>query len=214
MQNIIKSIDPVTGKKTPNPDAIPTPGKNNFMCPSGNGFKNWPSSAINPATKVIFMPLVESCALMTPTVYGPGDVYKGGSQEIRMLRRRPDSDGNFGRLEAINLQTRQVVWTKRQRAPRSSAVLAPAGGILFSGSEDRVFGAYDQATGKTLWESKLNGTISSFPITYAVGGRQYVAVVAGSGATRLAYIAGLTPELQTRSDGAVLWVFEVPKTRP
>ena len=52
------------------------------------------------------------------------------------VRPIPGSDGNYGRLEAIHLPTREVVWRTRQRAPQSSGVLATAGGIVFAGSLD------------------------------------------------------------------------------
>ena len=61
------------------------------------------------------------------------------------------NDGNFGRVEAIDLKTRQVVWSERQRAPIASSLLASAGGLVFSGARDRHFRAYDAATGKVLW---------------------------------------------------------------
>src|SRR6266481_8395499 len=61
------------------------------------------------------------------------------------------NDGNFGRVEAIDLKTRQVVWSERQRAPIASSLLASAGGVVFSGARDRHFRAYDAATGKVLW---------------------------------------------------------------
>ncbi len=64
----------------------------------------------------------------------------------------PNSDGNFGRLDAIKLADRTQAWSVRQRAPMTSAVLPTAGGVVFAGSLDRWFRAYDDTTGKVLWE--------------------------------------------------------------
>ena len=71
------------------------------------------------------------------------------------------------------------------RAPVASSMLATAGGIVFNGSVDRRFSAYDEMTGKVLWQARLNASPSSSPITYSVGGQQYVAVVTGGGVALL-----------------------------
>ena len=89
------------------------------------------------------------------------------------LRPRPDSDGKYGRVQAVNLETKKTVWTMRQRAPQSTGVLATAGGVVFAGALDRVFAAYDDANGKELWRVRLNDVPNSAPITYH-GERQAV----------------------------------------
>ena len=66
------------------------------------------------------------------------------------IRPRPDSDGNYGRLQAIDLETRETVWTTRQRAPQTSGVLATAGELVFAGAFDRGFRAYDARNGRML----------------------------------------------------------------
>src|SRR5215813_7629107 len=65
-------------------------------------------------------------------------------------------DGKYGRLEAINIHTRQIAWIARQRAPQTTGVLATAGGVVFAGALDRMFSAYDSATGTLLWKTRLN----------------------------------------------------------
>jgi alcohol dehydrogenase (cytochrome c) len=127
------------------------------------------------------------------------------------LRARPDSDGNFGRMEAVNLLTKEVVWTQRQRAPQTTGALATAGGVVFSGAMDRWFKAYDDATGKVLWQVRLNDVPSSAPISYSVNGKQYVAMVVGNGGAQAATWPALVPEIQNPPDhGAAIWVFELP----
>jgi alcohol dehydrogenase (cytochrome c) len=127
------------------------------------------------------------------------------------IRPRPDSDGKYGRLEALDLGTRKVVWTVRQRAPLTSGVLATAGGLAFVGSIDRVFHAYDSATGKEVWHSRLNDVSSSSPIAFAVHGKQYIAIVVGEGGFHSRSFAPLVPELQNPANrGATIWVFALP----
>jgi glucose dehydrogenase len=69
----------------------------------------------------------------------------------------------------------------RGRAPSNGAVLTTAGDVVFWGDVDSKFRALDAASGKVLWEQTLTGPIQNSTVTYAVNGRQYVAVVTGSG---------------------------------
>ena len=131
----------------------------------------------------------------------------GGSDLGWVVRARPGSDGNIGRVDAINLATGKTVWSKRQRATESAAMLATAGGVVFEGTRDRKFRALDQATGKVLWETRLAAQPSSFPITYAVNGKQYVAVVAGGGGAHDITWPAITPEIDNPVSGTTLYVF-------
>jgi alcohol dehydrogenase (cytochrome c) len=125
------------------------------------------------------------------------------------VRPRPDGDGKFGRIEAINLATGKVLWIHRQRAPLVSSMLATGGGLVFVGSLDRFFSAYNATTGKLLWQTQLNAPPNSSPVTYSVRGEQYVAVVAGSGFLSAASET-LTPEIDSPAGGTALWVFKLP----
>ena len=87
-------------------------------------------------------------------------------------------------------------------------MLTTAGGLVFAGSRDRRFRAFDAATGKILWQSTLNASLSSTPVTYSIGGEQYVAVVAGNGGP-VAW-PQLTPEIANPLGGTTLWVFKLP----
>ena len=95
--------------------------------------------------------------------------------------------------------------------PVYSGVLATAGGLVFAGSLDRVFAAYDDATGKELWSARLDEVLNSSPITYAVNGRQYVAVVLGLGGYHTLFYQPLVPEIRNPSNrSASVWVFALP----
>jgi alcohol dehydrogenase (cytochrome c) len=124
-------------------------------------------------------------------------------------RPKPDNDGNFGRIEAIDLKSKRVVWSMRQRAPVASSLLASAGGLVFSGARDRRFRAYDAATGAMLWQVGLNASPSSSPATYGVDGVQYLVVVAGGGGSFDAGSRSLTPEIVDPGAGTTLWVFKL-----
>lgn len=209
LQNIVLAIDPKTGAKKIDETKVPGDGRTTFVCPDTIGGKNWLPSSYNPTTKLLFVPLFEACADYVPVAPGERGLLSTGVRPS--LRPRPGGDGKYGRLEAINLETRKVAWVARQYAPRTSGVLATAGGVVFAGSLDRVFAAYDDANGQELWRVRLNDVPGTAPITFMATGKQYVAMVVGGGGHHGANVAPITPDIRNPPDrGAAVWVFELP----
>lgn len=210
VQNLITGIDPETGEKQIDSALMPGQGQAAIVCPHPGGARNWIPGSYVPDTKTLFLPLMESCMDLTPVPEGEtGNLSSGVRWTIRPW---PDSDGNYGRLQAVNMETRETVWKRRQRAPHVSGVLATAGGVVFAGDLDRYFAAYDQDDGAVLWRVRLNDIVHSAPISYAVKGRQYVAVTVGHGAGISVDRTPLVPEIRLPSNpGATLWVFELPE---
>ena len=95
---------------------------------------------------------------------------------------------------------------RRLAKPALPAALATGGGLVFAGALDRYFRAYDDKTGKILWQMRASNIVNSFPITYAVKGRQYVAVVAGYGRNSLA------PEIDSITGSNMVYVFALPES--
>jgi alcohol dehydrogenase (cytochrome c) len=211
MQNLVVDIDPKSGEKHVNPAVQPEAGKPKLLCPSASGARNWPSSAVNPETGVLYMPLTETCTEYTYAPRTAAQTAAGGTDMRFAPSLPPGSDGLFGKFVALDLKTRQFLWSQRQRVPFAGSVLATAGGLLFNGDLDRNFRAHDQRSGDVLWQVRLNAAPESSPITYAVNGRQYVAVVAGGGSAYGASGRGLVPELQSSAAGITLYVFELPR---
>jgi len=209
LQNIVTSIDPATGKKTINPATYPGDGQSHMVCPHVDGAKSWIPGSYNPDTKIMYVPLVEACMDLTPvTGGGRGGLLSAGGRPT--VRPRPDSDGNYGRVEAINMVTREVMWTARNRAPVSSGALDTAGGVIFNGSIDRYFRAFDDQTGKLLWETRLTDVPSNAPITYTVNGKQYIAIGVGNGGAQATGFTALVPEIQNLDRAPAVWVFQLP----
>jgi alcohol dehydrogenase (cytochrome c) len=208
LQNLITAIDPKTGAKTVDMSLVPGTGVK-MVCPHAAGAKNWLPASYNPSTKTVIVPMTEACMDLFPV---PGGGRGGLSTGVNLgVRPRPDSDGNFGRLQAINLETKKTVWMTRQRAPQTTGVLATAGGLVFAGSLDRYLRAYDDSNGKVLWESRLSDATSGAPIAYAVNGKQYIAIVSGQGGFHYGSYAPLVPEIRNPTDrGSSVWVFELP----
>jgi alcohol dehydrogenase (cytochrome c) len=209
LNNLVTRIDPKTGAKTTKPELVPGDGQVKMVCPHAAGAKNWLPASYSPAARTLFVPLVEACMDLVPV---PGGGRGGLSTGVNLgVRPRPDSDGNFGRLQAINLETRKTVWTTRHRAPITTGTLSTAGGVVFAGAMDRSLRAYDASNGKVLWETRLNDVSSAVPISYAVNGKQYIAIVAGRGGFQYQSYAPLVPEMTPPPDrGSSLWVFELP----
>ncbi|MBV8847033.1 MAG: PQQ-binding-like beta-propeller repeat protein [Bryobacterales bacterium] len=208
LQNIV-TIDSATGKKTVNPQTLPGDGQTHFVCPHVDGAKSWLPGSYNPDTKILYIPLVEACNDLMPLTEGGGrGLLSTGVRPA--VRPRPDSDGKYGRVEAVNMVTREVVWTERHRAPVSSGALDTAGGVIFNGSIDRFFRAYDDQTGKLLWETRLTDVPSDAPISYTVNGKQYIAIGVGNGGAQATGFAALVPEIQNLDRSAAVWVFQLP----
>ena len=112
-----------------------------------------------------------------------------------------------GTVRAISVETGRTTWLHEQRAATMSLV-ATAGGLVFGGDITGRFRAFDDETGEVLWEINLGSPVSGFPISYAVDGRQYIAVGTGTGGTS-AHFGALTPELRP-SRGNTLFVFALP----
>jgi alcohol dehydrogenase (cytochrome c) len=208
LQNIVSSIDPVTGRKNINPQTLAGDGQVHMVCPHADGAKSWLPSSYNPDTKILYIPLVEACMDLTPVTDGGRGFLSTGVNFT--VRPRPDSDGKYGRVEAVNMLTREVLWTERHRAPVSSGALDTAGGVIFNGSIDRFFRAYDDQTGKLLWETRLSDVPSNAPISYTVNGKQYIAVGVGNGGAQATGFAPLVPEIRNVDRAPAVWVFQLP----
>ena len=83
------------------------------------------------------------------------------------------------------------------------------GNLVFIGDLDRYFNAFDTETGRLLWQTRLPTALHGFPITYAVDGRQFIAVTTGMGVFR-ALTATASPDIYQPEGGNALYVFELP----
>ncbi len=175
LQNMITAIDPKTGDKTRHPNTIPSAELSAVLCPSFLGGRNWQSAAYNDDRKMVYLPLSEMCMNFGPI--GEGTLLTSGVEYS--FAPRPDHDGHYGRIQAIDLNTMELAWSRPEATPPSTAILSTGGDVLFAGFLDQTFRAFDSETGAELWQIDLEHLPSSFPISYAVDGKQYVAIVRG-----------------------------------
>jgi PQQ-dependent dehydrogenase (methanol/ethanol family) len=201
-QNVLLGIDGATGEATVNPDTTFVEiGQERFVCPTSLGGKNWPSGTYSPDGNVMFFPLQHTCMTVSPTLSRPSpDSLYGIDSDIRIA---PGGE-NVGSIYAISVATGQTLWTYDQRAGMLS-LMSTAGGLVFGGDTNGRFRAFDQNTGEVLWEVNLGSPVSGYPVTFAVDGKQYVAVSTGSSLTAMG-ANRLTPELRP-SLGNNLFVF-------
>ncbi|MGB3795485.1 MAG: PQQ-binding-like beta-propeller repeat protein [Alteraurantiacibacter sp.] len=203
-QTFITAIDPGTGRKTADPALLPGRDRDAvFMCPHAGGGRNWSPSAFVESSAMLFINARDTCMEMRPT--------EGGflTSGVDIYYSAPaDSDGNFGILQGIDMETGEVAWEHRRRTPYNAGVLATGSGLLFSGAMDSEFLAYDQATGAQVWRSALAGVHNAAPITYSVEGKQYVAVVTGMGNPLAFGLPNFTPETPLPEvNSAAVYVF-------
>ena len=209
VQNVVTAIDPITGAKKVDYNLQPGRHKTVTICPDAAGGKNWMPGAYNPNSKLLFSPLMEICMDMIPV---PPEEKGFLTTGVRMnARPRPDNDGKYGRLQAINMETFEIAWTHRQRMPLISGMLTTAGGLVIGGDVDRYIFALDQSNGTELWRMRLNDVANSAPITYAVDGKQYLAVTVGHAILAVERKL-MVPEVNLpMNPNPTLWVFELPE---
>jgi PQQ-dependent dehydrogenase (methanol/ethanol family) len=129
---------------------------------------NWSSTAFSPTTRLYYLMTLEDCHEIQPS----------GSQAEQ------DVQPGERYMRAINIDTGEVAWEIPQTGPvilkTWSGVLATAGGLVFYGDPNGAFVAVDERKGKTLWHFDTNVGMKASPMTFLVGGKQFVAVAAGS----------------------------------
>ncbi len=179
------------------------------VCPSTAGGHNWQSTAYHPPTRNLVIPLSQSCMEMSPREV-TFEVGSGGNQADRRWMEMPNTEGQFGKLSAYNVDSMEESWSIEQRAPFLTAALTTAGGLVFIGDYDRTVHAYDVETGEELWRSRLATSAQGFPVSFAIDGEQYIAIPAGrDGGSPWRIGSFLAPELISPTGHNALYVFKL-----
>jgi alcohol dehydrogenase (cytochrome c) len=198
---VISDIDVKTGKTSINWNIVfKQPGEHHVVC-YWNTRSYWPT-AYSPATNSLYVPYIDNCRDLTT----PGPAGRGGWHVIP----RPGSDPKaLTGIAKINLSTGETLRFDVGRVPGNGAMLATAGDLVFHGDMNRRFRAFDANTGKMLWESVLGGNVSVSTITYAVNGKQYVAVMTGNN-LKVPELNAEVPEIKIQADYNAIYVFALP----
>lgn len=209
--NWTKGLDPKTGKPveydpskqiqtyrtTPN-RATPITD----FCPGNMGGKNWPPTAYNPNLKVWYIPVVESCNRITvkaePKRNKSREFFTGGgpSQPYRIT----------GSVTAVDVTTGKIVGKDETPFPNLAGMLATPD-LVFTGEPSGQVYALDAKTLQRVWEFDTGGGVNAPPMTFAVDGKQYVAILVGLGGAWDKWFIDSSPELKKMQTGSSLYVF-------
>jgi alcohol dehydrogenase (cytochrome c) len=200
----ISNVDTDTGKTYINWDRVFKENGERYVICAHNTKGYWPM-AYHPGKNSIFIPYNDQCLDMTSDNDKPG----GFGPRNGILRPGADPQ-KYGGLARVNMATGKIEWRFTQRPPSNGAVLATAGDLIFWGDMNRRFRAFDADTGKILWETILGGIIQMSTITYAVNGKQYVAVLTGDGTAGTNIPLQIASEIRPPRGHNAIYVFAVP----
>lgn len=158
-----------------NADKKPTP-QGVRACPGVLGGVEWNGPAFDPTTGTLYVGSVDWCATFTSGKYEyiQGQLYMGTGF-------KPDkAEDATGWVHAVDGTTGRIKWKYKADRPIVAGITPTSGGVLFTGDVDGRFYAFDKSTGAVLLRTQLPGSIAGGIVTYAVNGKQYVAVTSGN----------------------------------
>ena len=174
--NWAKGIDangrPILTGLKPTPDGTK-------VCPGYAGATNWFAPSYSELTHSVYFMALELCQNF---LSGPTPAFQEGKEYYSTGVKRIPGESSQKLLLAYSLDTGSFAWKYPQvgRGHSSGGTMATAGGLVFFGDDAGSFEAVDARSGKSLWHFNTGQDMSASPMSYAVGGKQYVAIAAGS----------------------------------
>lgn len=172
------------------PGKVPT-REGSLITPGNQGGTNWYSPSFSPQTGLFYIPSwvnYTTLYVKQDAEYVEGRTFGGGAPRSPIppvragqLLNYAKEDEGYGAVRAIDPKTGALKWEFKMTDFTDAGILTTASNVLFSGGREGYFFALDARTGALLWKATMGGRVVSGPMTYAVGGRQYVAVAAGNG---------------------------------
>jgi alcohol dehydrogenase (cytochrome c) len=162
-----------------------------LVFPNNQGATNWYPPSYSPRTGLFYIPTwMDTYSTYTkgPVEYKEGNQYVGRfpTMAFPALRTGPGDinqrlpEEGYGAIQAFDPQTGQRKWEYKMLDVTDSGVLSTASDLVFAGGREGYFFALDARTGAELWRANVGGQVSAGPMAYAVNGKQYVAISAGS----------------------------------
>ena len=188
-QNWTDGVDMTTRRPRVRPEARYGAGQDFNGIPGPQGARGWHPSAFSPQTGLLYIPTQEAyfawvhdpSYLPSDTGYNLGIDLSGGNY----YQTHPAAPRGFvSSLQAWDPTTGARVWSGESNVGPTGGALATAGGLVFQGGgSSQELRAYDGASGAKLWSTQTRTGVFAGPISYEIDGRQYIAVVVGSGAS-------------------------------
>jgi alcohol dehydrogenase (cytochrome c) len=167
---------------------VPTPD-GTLIYPGNQGGTNWYSPSYSPHTGLFYIPTWDnyySVYVKEDVEFNEGRLFTGPlpKSPVPLIRppqivNRAEEDG-YGAIRAIDPDTGDRKWEYKMTDVTDSGILTTATDLLFTGGREGYFLALDARSGALLWKASVGGQVSSGPMTYSVGGKQYVAISAGN----------------------------------
>jgi alcohol dehydrogenase (cytochrome c) len=147
-----------------------------LVYPAIAGGANWYSPSFSPKTGLFYQAAREMGGVYFKgdAQFKDGTAYTGGGGEGK------NGDEAYGAIRALEGTTGKLKWEFRLITPPMAGTLATAGGLVFAGAEEGNFFALDAGTGKPLWDLQLGAAIHASAMSFAIDGKQQVAIAAGS----------------------------------
>ncbi|MCE8521018.1 PQQ-dependent methanol/ethanol family dehydrogenase [Ruegeria pomeroyi] len=179
-----------------------------FASPSFLGGKNWMPMAFSQKTGNFYVPSNEwgMDIWNEPITYKKGAAYLGAGFTIK-----PNYEDHIGSLKAIDPDTGELKWEFKNDAPLWGGVMTTAGGLVFTGTPEGKFIAFDDETGEILWSFQTGSGIVGQPVTWEMGGEQYVSVISGWGGAVPLWGGEVAKKVNYLNQGGTLWTFKLPK---
>ena len=175
------------------------------VCPNRTGGNNYFPSSYSPKSRLLYIPVLTACELVTNDKDMPKKE-KGWFQRTGGAYKAEERyESN---LTAVDPVTGEVKKNLNLRYPNYSGTLSTGGGLVFIGLLDGTVSAYDDTTLEELWKINVGSGFSAPPMTFAVNGKQYIAIAAGPSNAALSKLIN-TPELKEQRNATVLYVFSL-----
>ncbi len=182
------------------------------ICPHRLGGVRWQPPAYNPDTFISYAGSRDGCASfanLPVTALASGGIDPSGPGGFHGIDRPNIKDfGMHGLIAAADVRTGEVVARQRTHYDNEAGILATAGGLIFTATVDGTVSAHDDKTLAELWSFNTGIGIKAPAVSYAIGNKQFIAIVAG-GNLSLAGLKEDFPELSNVLPGAMLYVFSL-----
>jgi quinohemoprotein ethanol dehydrogenase len=179
-----KGIDMQTGRPIEEPNIRYETGVTEIW-PGTVGGHNWQPMSYSPKTGLVYIPVQQIGARFAKKGEQAESAFNVMGLMIEPIIKKP-GDGH-GYIVAWNPVTQTEAWRVQNKNLWNGGTMATAGGLVFQGTAEGTFNAYDAGSGRKLWSFNAGLGIVGAPISYIAGGKQYVSVLVGYGGTTAAY---------------------------